>query len=193
MKALIGAGGPLEGRQFEQLYSTQDEDDFGEVGGRIGNLTARYIREVKDGIIEGKLNNHWKIIGIDTKSSERQDVVDLINLGILEVPKTEDGKYTNVASINIKRSGEFYKALNRMLKDKDKTISIEKPIEEKPIEQSNIKEKEIKEEIYTVKSGDVLWKIASKFQKTWQEITEYNNLRNPHLIFPGQKLIILIY
>ena len=218
MKALIGAGGPLEGRQFEQIYSTQDEDAFGEVGGRIRNLAARYIREVKDGIIEGKLNNHWKIIGIDTKSPERQDVVDLINLGILEVPKTEDGKYTNIASINIneelsvdrikelaekagvssdslvniKRSGEFYKALNKMLKDKDKPVSIEKPIEEKPIEQSNIEEKKIKEEIYTVKSGDVLWKIASKFQKTWQEIAEYNNLRNPHLIFPGQKLIILI-
>ncbi len=39
---------------------------------------------------------------------------------------------------------------------------------------------------YTVKPGDVLWKIAEKYNTTWQELAESNNLKNPHLIFPGQ-------
>lgn len=45
-----------------------------------------------------------------------------------------------------------------------------------------------KEEYYTVKNGDVLWKIASKYDTTWQELADINNLKNPHLIFPNQKI-----
>ncbi len=47
-----------------------------------------------------------------------------------------------------------------------------------------------KEKEYTVKPGDVLWKIANKFGTTWQKLAEYNKLKNPHLIFPGQKILI---
>ena len=43
---------------------------------------------------------------------------------------------------------------------------------------------------YTVKSGDVLWKIADQYDITWQELAEYNNLSNPNLIFTNQKLLI---
>lgn len=39
---------------------------------------------------------------------------------------------------------------------------------------------------YTVKPGDVLWKIARQYNMTYQEIAEYNSIANPHLIFPGQ-------
>jgi len=44
--------------------------------------------------------------------------------------------------------------------------------------------------IYTVKSGDTLSKIASKYNITWQSIAKLNNLKNPSLILPGQKLKI---
>lgn len=39
---------------------------------------------------------------------------------------------------------------------------------------------------YIVVSGDVLWKIAEKYGTTWEELAKYNNLANPHLIFPDQ-------
>ncbi|CAH2212177.1 LysM peptidoglycan-binding domain-containing protein [Tepidibacter aestuarii] len=42
------------------------------------------------------------------------------------------------------------------------------------------------ESSYTVKSGDVLWKIANKHDTTWQELAKINKLKNPNLIFPGQ-------
>ena len=45
---------------------------------------------------------------------------------------------------------------------------------------------------YTVKPGDSLWKIAEKHGTTWEVIQEMNNLKNPYLIFPGQKLIVPI-
>lgn len=43
---------------------------------------------------------------------------------------------------------------------------------------------------YNVKSGDVLWKIAEKYNSTWQELAKANTLANPHLIFPNQVLTI---
>jgi len=45
-------------------------------------------------------------------------------------------------------------------------------------------------EMYTVVTGDMLWKIAQKFGTTWEKIAEVNNLSNPNLIFPGNVFII---
>lgn len=49
---------------------------------------------------------------------------------------------------------------------------------------------EVKEEVYIVVSGDVLWRIAQKYNITWEELAQYNKLANPHLIFPNQKIFI---
>ncbi len=49
------------------------------------------------------------------------------------------------------------------------------------------------EEIYEVKSGDSLSKIAKNYPgMTWQKIFEANKetIKNPDLIHPGQKIII---
>ena len=46
--------------------------------------------------------------------------------------------------------------------------------------------------IYTVVKGDNLSKIARKYNTTWQKIYNDNKniIKNPDLIYPGQKLII---
>ncbi|WP_103104808.1 bifunctional metallophosphatase/5'-nucleotidase [Brevibacillus reuszeri] len=142
MEALQAKGGALEGRKFEQLWSSKDNTAFGETAGTIRNRAIAYLKEVKKGVYEPKVQNNWKIIGVDTTAPERNDVVELINAGILSVPKTEDGKYTNIASINVKDAitkeeiaalsekakvdvakfanvktkGEFYKQLNQARK-----------------------------------------------------------------------------
>ena len=46
------------------------------------------------------------------------------------------------------------------------------------------------ETIYIVKSGDTLSEIAQKFNTTYQKIVQDNNIKNPNLIFPNQKLVI---
>jgi len=44
---------------------------------------------------------------------------------------------------------------------------------------------------YIVKSGDTMWKIASKYQVGTSEIIAANpKIKNPSLIYPGQKLTI---
>lgn len=45
-------------------------------------------------------------------------------------------------------------------------------------------------DVYTVKSGDVLWKIAEKLDTTYEELAKINNLKNVHLIQVGQELKI---
>ncbi len=43
---------------------------------------------------------------------------------------------------------------------------------------------------YIVKVNDVLWRIAKNFETSYEKIANYNNLKNPNLIYPGQKLLI---
>lgn len=43
---------------------------------------------------------------------------------------------------------------------------------------------------YQVKPGDSLYRIAILFNTSWKKIADDNNLANPNLIYPGQKLII---
>ncbi|MCT4542849.1 MAG: LysM peptidoglycan-binding domain-containing protein [Vallitalea sp.] len=43
---------------------------------------------------------------------------------------------------------------------------------------------------YYVKDGDFLYKIAEKFKTNYKTLSELNKLKNPHLIYPGQKLLI---
>lgn len=45
-------------------------------------------------------------------------------------------------------------------------------------------------ESYTVKKGDVLWRIGRDFGISWQELAKGNEIKNPNLIFPGQKIHI---
>lgn len=43
---------------------------------------------------------------------------------------------------------------------------------------------------YIVKKGDTLSGIAKKYKTTYQKIAKDNKIKNPNLIYPGQKLVI---
>ncbi len=46
------------------------------------------------------------------------------------------------------------------------------------------------EDVYTVKAGDVLWRIAQSYGLDWEDVAEYNEMDNPHLIYAGDKIRI---
>lgn len=48
----------------------------------------------------------------------------------------------------------------------------------------------VQRNVYMVKSGDSLWKIAKMYKTTWQKLQELNKLENSNLIFPGQQIIL---
>ncbi len=100
MGHLTQKGGVLEGMQFPVLSDTKAE--FGEEAGTIRNLTIRYLTEVKKGEYQGKAVHRWKLVGLEGYERERKIVDKLLNDGKISVPTTDDGRYTNVASINVK-------------------------------------------------------------------------------------------
>ncbi|CAI1919785.1 Trifunctional nucleotide phosphoesterase protein YfkN precursor [Serratia fonticola] len=100
MGHLTQKGGVLEGMQFPVLSDTKAE--FGEETGTIRNLTIRYLTEVKKGEYQGKAMHRWKLVGLEGYERERKIVDKLLNDGKISVPTTDDGRYTNVASINVK-------------------------------------------------------------------------------------------
>ena len=100
MGHLTKAGGVLEGQSFPVLFDTEAE--YGEEEGTIRNLAIRYLTEVKQGKYEGKPMNRWKLSGLEGYEKQREIVKSLINEGKISVPTSEDGRYTNVASINVK-------------------------------------------------------------------------------------------
>lgn len=101
MGHLTKKGGVLEGRSFPVLFDTEAE--YGEEEGTIRNLTIRYLTEQKKGLYEGKKQQRWQLVGLDDElESDRAVVKSLLNSGVISVPTSEDGRYTNIASINIK-------------------------------------------------------------------------------------------
>lgn len=48
----------------------------------------------------------------------------------------------------------------------------------------------IKPNVYIVKKGDTLSKIASRYGLTYQYLASYNNISNPNLIYPGEVINI---
>jgi LysM repeat protein len=44
--------------------------------------------------------------------------------------------------------------------------------------------------VIVVQPGDTLWKLSRQFGTTIEEIVKLNNIENPDLIFPGQRLRI---
>lgn len=49
---------------------------------------------------------------------------------------------------------------------------------------------EVSEVVYTVKKGDMLWKIAEQYGTNWKALAEYNKIENPHFLWIGQKIKI---
>lgn len=101
MGHLTKQGGVLEGRDFKVLSDSKAV--YGEEQGTIRNLTIRYLTEQKKGQYQSKPQKRWQLVGMDDSyNKEREVVKTLINKGKISVPSSEDGRYTNIASINVK-------------------------------------------------------------------------------------------
>lgn len=117
MGHLTKSGGVLEGQKFPVIFDTEVE--YGEDEGTIRNLTIRYLTEVKNGQYQGKPMKRWSLSGLKGFEQQREVVKALINDGTISVPTSDDGRYTNISSINVKdklfaTSGELDQYLTQM-------------------------------------------------------------------------------
>ncbi|MGF1690094.1 bifunctional metallophosphatase/5'-nucleotidase [Photobacterium kagoshimensis] len=137
MGHLTKAGGVLEGRKFPVLFDT--EEKFGEEDGTIRNLTIKYLTDVKHGQYEGKPMHRWHLAGLTGFEKEAKVVKDLVNSGKISVPTSDDGRYTNVAAINVKDKIFSSKAsMEKALAGLQQTIKTAKTDVEKQAAQRDI-------------------------------------------------------
>jgi LysM repeat protein len=45
--------------------------------------------------------------------------------------------------------------------------------------------------VYVIQAGDTLWKVAKRYNTSIDEILAINDIENPDMVYPGQKLLIL--
>ena len=68
----------------------------------IRNMTIKYLTEEKNGQYEGKPQQRWTLSGLDSRySAQREIVKSMINDEVISIPTSNDGRYTNIASINV--------------------------------------------------------------------------------------------
>ena len=85
-------------------------------------------------------------------------------------------------TVAIKALIEVYSRVN-YTSHKEFLVNVEPMEEEVPEKKSSIT-------IYVVQQGDTLWKIAKRYYTTLDNLVLINEIDNPDVIKPGQKLII---
>ncbi|MGB6128250.1 MAG: metallophosphoesterase [Psychrilyobacter sp.] len=97
MERMLGKGGALEGRtNIKKIWDSKEV--YGEMDGTIRYMTMKYIKEIKNGIIDVEASNNWKIIGLpDTKESRLAK--RLLNEGKINLHN--NGRATNISSITL--------------------------------------------------------------------------------------------
>lgn len=141
----------------------------------LRSYIADHIKEEK--IINPIADNNWQLIGADLNHPLRDYIIGEIKAGNIEIPKSEDGRTVNVKAINADQLIKEGKFPAEVLIAHG--IVVEPTPEVTPVPETVVRK-------YVVKSGDALYKIAKIFNTTWQELAKFNNLKNPHLIFPNQ-------
>ena len=153
----------------------------------LRSYIADYIREEK--VINPVKDHNWEVIGMDLNHPLRDYIIGEIKAGKIEIPKSEDGRTINVKAINAEqliKDGKIpadvllaHGIVTPPVVTPPITPEVTPPVVVVPVPQPTVKQ-------YVVKSGDVLYRIAKMFNMTWQELSKFNNLKNPHLIYPNQ-------
>ena len=150
------------------------EDDTIKING-IAKLNL-IIQDKDNGELENKtidimvdktfpIEDAWKGSNINIKIKD-------VKLNVIQNGNNVDIKITIYASINV----EKIIGINSI----DKIEDI--PIDLKDISSINI---------YVVKPGDSIWKIAKKYKTSMENIIKTNKLENPDLIDIGQKILVI--
>ncbi len=155
----------------------------------------------KDAIVEDYMQSYINYYGVEKGT----DKYNIITEDVLAMLKYISGA-EELENIDLAASAKSYLLAGGMteeqieiLKTKLSTeiVATEEPaVEEPAVEEPVVEEPKAEEpaaattQSYEVKVGDVLWRIAKQFGLTWEKLAEFNSLKNPHLIFPGQQILI---
>ncbi|HHU69424.1 MAG TPA: DUF3794 domain-containing protein [Thermoanaerobacterales bacterium] len=159
-------------------------------------------------IIEGVINVETLYVA-DVSETEPQQPVHFTEAEIpftqfVEIPGAAKGmdveihvmvEHVNASRVN-PREYEVRIVLGLFVKVTE-VMEIEVVVDVKEIAEGEEEEKPIPPEkekptvrIYIVQAGDTLWQIAKRYNTTMDAIVKANDIKDPNMIMPGQKLII---
>ncbi|SDY67004.1 2',3'-cyclic-nucleotide 2'-phosphodiesterase / 3'-nucleotidase [Proteiniborus ethanoligenes] len=156
----------------------------------LRSYIADYIKE--QGTISPEVDNNWSVVGADLNHPLRDYIIEQVNKGEIQVPVSQDGRTPNVKALNVYELAAEGKIPAELAKEHG-LLPTEEPAPEPIPAPAPVEEPKVEVpagQKYTVKAGDVLWKIAEQFGLAWEKLAEFNSLKNPHLIFPGQEILI---
>jgi len=158
--------------------------------------------DVKANIEHGIMNDDigWvQIAGVRVTYNPEEEAGNRITSMVLEdgTPIEMDKYYTVVTNDFMFTGGDNYNfenaldGLDTFIPIRDAMMdAVEKAGVISPVKQNWLSEGKKIGKIYVVEVGDCVWEIAQKFGTTVEKIVACNELTNPRLIRPGQKLII---
>lgn len=151
--------------KFVTQYGMWQSSSSGRINGYNGNLdTDESYKDYKSIIVNSGFNGYSKTSNNTTPSNELDKYTDE------ELAKMVwQGKFGNDEERK-EKLGSRWGAVQSLV---DKGVG-----------------KETNDIVYIVKSGDTLSGIASKYGTTYQKLAEYNNIKNPNLIYPNQQIKI---
>ena len=167
----------------------------------IRDYIAEYIQ--KEGQVTPKVSNNWEIVGVDLDHTLRNDIIQLVNTGKLEVPYNKSLNIQDLEAQGIIKDGKIIvptgdvdQELSHSEGPTKKPVTKEEPAE-KPVDkpQKVVVEQlqqESKNITHVVKKGEYLIKIADLYKTDYRKIAKDNEIKNPNLIYVNQKLEIVL-
>lgn len=172
---------------------TKEQFIYDQVGFSICQWTywsrkkAFYEYVKSKGVSIGDLEASLEFLYQELSTSYKSVLSTLKNAtSILEASNAVLFKFENPADQSV-RVQNLRASIGQKFYDKYAGKQVETP-------QESVQEVQVKpvdnDTVYTVKSGDTLSGIASKYNTTYQKLAEYNNIANPSIIYVGQKIRI---
>ena len=190
----------------DKIYDSSDKY----ADGSIRNLIVQYVTEKKN--MTPKVDNNWKLIGTYENNQYKEAIYNLVKDNKVKIPAAEDGRTPNVKALN---SDELLKSGIITTADAKAPVKVEQPkvivSTPAPVEQPKviaptpvkieqpkivaptpitIEKAKPANTTYTVKKGDMIYKIAKKFSMDYKKLSDFNNLVNPNKISINQLIKI---
>lgn len=83
-----------EDKYYDSYEALQD-------AGRMRDMIVKYVVEEKDGKIEPRVDNNWKITGINLEYPETEAIYEKLRSGELIIPTAEGGRSINAEAVNV--------------------------------------------------------------------------------------------
>ncbi|ASR48722.1 multifunctional 2',3'-cyclic-nucleotide 2'-phosphodiesterase/5'-nucleotidase/3'-nucleotidase [Paenibacillus kribbensis] len=164
-------------------------NDFTAVGGDQYTMFAKYPQAGMFGSLDEALIRYMQKIGSASLQAQADGRIQEAKAdGNASVPATQPAPTATPAPVQEKPQAVSTPAAKPVPAKPAPVKSVPAKTPAAKPQQASASAQAANSHVYVVKSGDTLYDISRKHGTTWQQLQKLNKLKNPHRIYPGQKL-----